>query len=162
METVLKLTKADAVKLYPTAVPEFKKILETTFGLATFSGKITDRLTCLLDCFEYLGLEPAGCTPYKNSTIPRRIAVNGFEEAVIAVQAINENWIPNYDDHNELKYEIWWDMRNNRLAFNSVDCWHRYSGVGSRLCFRSRALAEWAANQEWFVEICEKFMVVTK
>lgn len=159
METALKLTKADAIKFYPGATAEFKAVLETTFGKDALSGKITDRLKSLLDAIEYLGLDPARCIPYSSPINDRQVAVNGIEEAFIAIEAINESWTPDYDNPKQDKWEIWWDMRNGRLVFYGVDGWNSISDVGSRLCFKNAELAKWAASQNWFIEICKKFMV---
>ncbi len=158
METTLKLTKADAIKLYPKAAAEFKTVLETTFGKDTFSGKITDRLRSLKDCFDLLGIDSKYCIPYPNPANTRQVAMNGVEEAFIAVEAVNEGWVPNYDDSSQLKYEILWDMRNGELVFDGVSYWDSCSYVGSRFCFRNAELAKWASQQSWFIGICKKFM----
>jgi hypothetical protein len=93
MET-LKLDKPTALRLYPTAAPEFRTMLESTFGKSTFSAKITDRLTCLADCYDYLGIDP--CNYKRPSPIDaRQAAANAVLDAYIAVEAINEGWVPN-------------------------------------------------------------------
>lgn len=157
MET-LKLDKPTAIKLYATAAPEFKTMLETTFGKNTFSGKITDRIGSLKDILDIAGISFIDCTPYPSPSNKRQNAVNGIEQTMVAVEVLNEGWKPNWDNSSEPKYEIWWDMRSGGLVFTCVSSWNQHSDVGSRLCFRDATTAKWAAQQSWFIELCKKYM----
>jgi hypothetical protein len=158
MEQVLKMTREDAVRHYPKAPPELKAIFETTFGKATFSSDIRKRINSFADVVGLSDWDYEAVLPFKRAMSRMEVAANGFVEACMAVEVINEGWVPDYDDSNQPKFEIFWDMRNGGLVFDYVDFWGSYSPVGSRLCFRTRALAEWAAKQTWFIEICKKFM----
>lgn len=106
----IQITNTVARSIYPVAIPELKESLENAFGKNFFSQKITDRLGSMQDVFDVLELNLADCTPYPNPENSRQIAVNAFELAVLAVQAINENWTPAWNDDNEAKYQIWWNM----------------------------------------------------
>lgn len=54
----LKLNKETAIKLYPTAAPEFKKMLEETFGERALLGNIIERVTGFESACEELGTTP--------------------------------------------------------------------------------------------------------
>lgn len=155
----IQISNDTARRVYPDAVPELKESLENAFGKEFFSQKITDRLKSVQDACEMLGTDLASCTPYPNPGSDRQIAVNNFELAVLAVQAINEGWRPDWNNRNEPKYQIWWNMEGG-FRLLDVNLSYRDTRAGSRLCFRSRELAEWAGKQSWFVEICKKFMVI--
>src|SRR5690606_40173249 len=45
----LKLNKETAIKLYPTAATEFRKMLEETFGEKALKPKVTDRVKTFED-----------------------------------------------------------------------------------------------------------------
>jgi hypothetical protein len=76
----------------------------------------------------------------------------------VFVEAINtdENgkvWRPDYNNPNEVKYEIWWKVKADKkrpsgfgLSFGVVDDWLTLSLVPARLCFRTRPLAEFAGK----------------
>lgn len=75
------------------------------------------------------------------------------EECALIVNVLNEGWYPNFDDDNEEKYYIWWDMRNSKLHFDSSSYRYYSSVVPSHLCFKSEATVEKAKN---FVEYFTK------
>ncbi len=85
---------------------------------------------------------------------------------VIIVKAANKienggkQWKPNWKDANEYKYEIWFDMGSSASGFSYdvYDYWNADSIVGSRLCFKSRELAEYAGKQ--FVDVYRDFMII--
>lgn len=56
MET-LKLDRKTAIKLYPTASAEFKKMLEETFGERAFKGNVIDRVQTMEDAYRETGKE---------------------------------------------------------------------------------------------------------
>ena len=56
----------------------------------------------------------------------------------LIAKSLNEGWTPNWNNNNEYK-----DSNSN---------------VGSRLCFKSRDLAEYAANQ--FTDVYKQFMTL--
>lgn len=81
-------------------------------------------------------LLPAGLQPCDIAFIKLRIIA----------EALNEGWQPNWSDFNERKYYPWFDMEN---GFSFYVCVYNYtvSSVGSRLCFKSSELAEYAGQQ---------------
>jgi hypothetical protein len=75
-------------------------------------------------------------------------------------KSLNEGWTPDWDNSNERKYYAWFclDGGASGFRFDSYDCWDSGSSVGSRFCFKSSALAEYAGNQ--FIDVYRKFMVI--
>jgi hypothetical protein len=112
-----------------------------------------------------LKLDPKKVTP-KVVGLPKQHAkaLIAIGKLMIIVQALNGDWKPNWNDDNP-KYYGWWDLEKTkdspsgfRLDFVS----HYYCGsiVGSRLCFRSRELAEWAFKQPQIKKLYKEFMTL--
>ena len=92
---------------------------------------------------------------------------NGNDKAMIASQshlkisiiakALNEGWYPDWSNSNEYKYYPWFKATPGGgfsfLDYGNVDT---ASTVGSRLCFKSRELAEYAGKQ--FIDIYNDFL----
>lgn len=86
---------------------------------------------------------------------------------IIIAGAINEGWEPNWNDYNENKYLPWFDMeksKSNPTGFRFLDSSFSYTGTystgGSRLCFKTRELSDYAGKK--FVKLYKDMMVVTK
>ena len=73
-------------------------------------------------------------------------ALLSHAKLVIIAEALNDGWKPNWDDDVEYKYYPWFDMENG-FVFNVCGYDPQLSDVGSRLCFRSRAIAEYIGKQ---------------
>ncbi len=78
----------------------------------------------------------------------------------LLAESLNEGWQPNWDDEDEINYYPWFDMRGSSsgFRFGGCDCWLSNSTVGSRLCFKSQELAEYAGKQ--FVDVYRMLMVI--
>ena len=70
-----------------------------------------------------------------------------YKLSVIA-RALNDGWKPDWTNDDEYKYYPWFDMSSvSGLSFHDYDCDCSASNVGSRLCYKSRAIAEYAGKQ---------------
>lgn len=135
-----------ARKIYPTAVPEVKLILEQSFGQKFFAQNIMDRVKTFEDACALQGIDPkqffTACC-YNNET-KDEVA---YKMLKIIVKALNEDWVPNFNNTSQAKWYPWFYL--NEPGFRFLIAFYFYSGsfVGSRLCFKSRELAEYAAKQ---------------
>ena len=77
--------------------------------------------------------------------------------AELLCKSLNEDWTPDWDNSNEYKYYPWFKMGSSGFRFGDCDGWDAVSGVGSRLCFKSRKLAEYAGEQ--FEDVYKQFMI---
>lgn len=82
----------------------------------------------------------------------------GYRLAKLIAKSLNEGWTPDWNDHNQYKYVPWFYMGGSS-GFRYDDCanWGSNSVVGSRLCFKSSKLAEYAGKQ--FTEVYKQFML---
>jgi hypothetical protein len=66
---------------------------------------------------------------------------------VIIARALNGNWKPDWTNWDQNKYYPWFAFRGGQFVFHVVRYVFTSSPLGSRLCFRTRELAEYAGKQ---------------
>lgn len=78
---------------------------------------------------------------------------------IVIAEALNEEWIPDWDNYNEYKYYPWFEMSPSSFAFDvsNYATAHAHAGSGSRLKFRTHELAEYAAKQ--FIDIWKDIQI---
>ena len=127
--------------------------------------KFTD-LKSFEDACQVLELDPKtvipdfSCYPEKD-----RVSMIAHAKLVIIVRAANKlankgkEWIPDFTNFNERKYEAWFDLEEGSSGFRYYVYvyWVSYSGVGSRLCFISREVCEYVTEQ--FIEIYKAYFL---
>mgnify|MGYP006418984619 CR=1 FL=1 len=77
-------------------------------------------------------------------------AMVAHAKLVIIAEALNEGWQPDWGNSSEYKYELWFYMGGSSgsgFAYYVYDHWLTHSFCSSRLCFKSRELAEYAGEQ---------------
>jgi hypothetical protein len=154
----LQISDKLARKIYLKADSEFKDLLEENFGVPFFNEKITDRVKTFEDAYNVLGIN-TGCV-YSSSEEPDEIA---YKKLKVIVKALNEGWTPDWNDDDQYKWYPWFELQktNSNPSGFRLDCVnYHYAGsaVGSRLCFRSRELAEYAAKQ--FEDLYKQFFTL--
>ncbi len=108
-----------------------------------------------------LRLDPEKCLP-KVTGVPKhhQEAIVAHAKLVIITEAINEGWKPDWKDDAQYKYYSWFDMSSGSgLSFDGCDSYCSGSAVGSRLCFKSRELAQEAGKQ--FKKLYEQYFVIS-
>lgn len=138
--TVEQLRAAWSAAPYTT-----REILENLYG-ADIKADIRDRVKTYKDalCFT---------TSYRCQI---NDGVAAFEELQTVVKALNEGWTPDWSNEDEKKWYPWFGFRDGRFVFSSVGCVFTHSFLGSRLCFRTRELAEYAGKQ--FEDLYNQFL----
>lgn len=79
-------------------------------------------------------------------------SITAYCKLIIIAEALNEGWQPNYSDTNEYKYYPYFWVKADAdnpagVGFEDsvYDYWCTGTDVGSRLCFKSSDLSEYAA-----------------
>ena len=67
---------------------------------------------------------------------------------IVIAEALNEGWIPDWDNYNEYKYYPWFEMSPSSFAFNDSNYDNANANAGSRshLCYNNpmgRGLTSW-------------------
>lgn len=134
---------------------------EATQKLNKKEGPVTERIKTFEDACEE-------CPPSDNASI--LLAYNGIDSDMIGakamvilsiiVRALNEGWTPDWKDSNQCKYYPYFVAKGAGFGFSDT-CyvyWCTRASCGSRLCFKSRELAEYAGKQ--FESIYNDFLTV--
>jgi len=155
MQEVLTIEKKNAVVAHTEANEKGKKMLENLFGRKVFLGNVMDRVKTFEDACAELGIDWGDACPkvQKNGDYN---AIVAFSKALIIARALNEGWIPDFNNGKWDKYYPYFDMRSSAGGFRFHDCAYGHASVGARLCFKSDELARYAGTQ--FEDIYKGFM----
>lgn len=148
MQTI-EIKKENAIKAYNAADNSTKTILETLLGKENVSGKITDRVKSFEDALELVGCsDNVRILLDYNGQDKEMIAAQAFAKLSIIRMALNEGWEPDWENGNQYKYYPWQKYVAGS-GFVPFVCGCDLSGtdVGSRLCYKSEALARYAGQQ---------------
>lgn len=80
-----------------------------------------------------------------------------YRQLVLIAKILNGDWTPDFEDYNQYKYIPYFWKQNS--SFVCDDChvwWASSTDVGSRLCFKDRETAVYAAKQ--FIDIYKIFL----
>lgn len=127
-------------------------------GKITFKEKknVMERIKTVADV-----LADNGITDNKFSLISEGLEEDELAYKILKLLAIslNEGWIPDWNNDNQRKYFAWFYMGGSAgFRYDGCAAWASVSGVGSRLCFKSSELAEYAGKQ--FTEVFKQFMLI--
>ena len=83
-------------------------------------------------------------------------------QLMVIAEALNEGWTPDWSNGEWDKWYPWFDMDDSssagRFSFDVADYQRSSSTVGSRLCFKSKDLADYAGTQ--FLELYRELFVI--
>ena len=83
-------------------------------------------------------------------------------QLMVIAEALNEGWTPDWSNGEWDKWYPWFNMDNSssagRFSFYVSDYLYSRSVVGSRLCFKSEELADYAGTQ--FLELYRELFVI--
>ena len=83
-------------------------------------------------------------------------------QLMVIAEALNEGWTPDWSNGEWDKWYPWFNMDNSssagRFSFDGSDDRRSLSNVGSRLCFKSDELADYAGTQ--FLELYRELFVI--
>lgn len=150
METV-SIKKKDAVKAYNNADASGKKLLMDLIGEDQLPLNIMDRIKTVEDaCFE-LGVNEADIDLNISTETfgDRTEALRAIAKLMVVAKALNEGWVPDWNNPNQYKWFPWFESNGSGFRFDVS--YYDYAGTdssgGSRLCFKDKKLAEYAGKQ---------------
>ena len=156
MET-LQISKENAIKAFDEAGDKTKKVLSNLFGAKVFQKDVTERVKTFADALAECGETPEQFRIRTGNDSPDEIA---YKMLKVITQALNGGEVMDYKDTKVYKYFPWFNAVGSPagFSFDGYCCGSSHSGVGSRLCFKTRELAEHAGKQ--FESIYRDFMVI--
>ena len=83
-----------------------------------------------------------------------------YKKLILIASALNEGWEPNWLDLNENKYYPYFRTTSSGFGFSGTfyGCEYTNTICGSRLCFKTRELAEYAGRQ--FESIYKDYLTI--
>lgn len=112
---------------------------------------ITEKIKSFEDACAHLGIEPK--LPEVEVLHPdHQKGVIAFYKLSVIATALNEGWKPDWSNWNQKKWFPWWYVDASSSAFLAYAYTHytattAYAIFGSRLGFKTRELAQYAADQ---------------
>jgi|SRR5579863_6671599 len=79
-----------------------------------------------------------------------------YRQLKLIAKALNGDWVADFSDGNQRKYEPYFYYSGSAFVFNCYDSWLQFTDVGSRLCYKDAATAELAGKN--FIDIYNKFL----
>ena len=148
----------------------FKLYIEKYFNIKDVKVKIKDEnithvIIKLEDAIDILGNNDENVIKYKKikELFPGDYIISELE-LVIITKALNEGWVPDWNNTNEKKWYSYWEWNPSTSRFVFVGSvfvyWSTDSVGGSRLCFREESLAAFAANR--FPQIYNGWLLYNK
>lgn len=146
MENTLEITKENALLAFNSADKKGKTILENLLGKKVFQKNIMERINSFDDILEELGIAKELFDGSCAGLEPDEVA---YKKAKLVCKALNEGWVPDWTNGQWDKYFPWFTMGSSSgvgFAYYDYVYWRTHSFVGSRLCFKSSELAEFAGK----------------
>ena len=153
----LEIDEKKAKLLYPDAPKLLRQELEDKFGVDFFKEKEFEKIKIFNDaCIVCETTEEEFNSKFMN--IGLDLDTINYEKSKIIVKAINNGWIPDWNNSNQPKWFPVFKLSSG-FGFSSshfgYDCTH--TDCGSRLCFESEEKSNHAAKQ--FIDIYQKFII---
>ena len=122
-------------------------------------SKSSERIKSFEEACLALGLDPTQLPVVANLPEKDQNAIIAFYKLTIIIRALNEGWEPNWKNWDEYKYYNYFFVRSGSgFVYSFTHCASAYSHLGSRLCFKSRELAEYALSQ--FKELYLQYLLI--
>lgn len=133
--------------------------MKTIFDLhcGSLAIPVTDRIKTLDDACRALGIDKIqiGIVGLDKDCE----SIEAYLKLIVITRALNEGWEPDWSDSSEYKYMPWFEHKSGfGLAYDDCVCWYADTYVGSRLCFKTKELAVYAAKQ--FADIYNDYLTI--
>lgn len=119
----------------------------------------TKKIKTYEEACKKLNLNPA-IPSFPNLSAADRKAMQAHYKLVIIAKALNEGWIPDWSDWNQNKYFPWFGFQGSRFVFCNVGYGCTGSFLGSRLCYKDEATAEYAGKT--FIYLYNDYYLLNK
>lgn len=155
----LQLSEQKARELYRSGSKELKTVLEESFGKDFFSQDVTERVKTYLDACHELGREPLDEKKLLELGLTEHDIA--YQKLTLIIEALNEGWKADVCDANVRRWYPWFKPNGSpsSFAFDGSGCVYASAGAGSgsRLCYKTRELAEYSAKQ--FIDIWKDIQI---
>ena len=147
------MTKNNALQQLDEFLKKGSELRAKIVAMVYYSGKVTDRVKTYEDACEEIGEDPLN-TKFTTGTLDE-IA---YRKIKVIAQALNECVSLCYANGDQKKWYPWFIYEGSGFRFCGTDYVLTYSFTagGSRLCYATRELAEYAGTQ--FIELYNQLL----
>ena len=145
---------------FKSADKKEKDLLAEIFGKEAFVGNIMEQITSFEDARAHLNLDLK--IPFPNPSNTREAAANAFYKLDIIAEALRDGVKLDWSDSGQKKWFPWFEYTPSGFRFDVsyfADV-ATFSSGGSRLCYRTRELSDYAGTQ--FLELYRDMMIIPK
>jgi hypothetical protein len=113
------------------------------------TGSIMDRVKTFDDACRACGISPDQSLTIESEALKKDLkSIGAYAKLIIIARALNEGWEPDWANTDQKKWTPWFTLNAGfGFSFTYYVNWRTNTHVGSRLCFRSQELAEYAGKQ---------------
>lgn len=115
--------------------------------------KITDRIKTFDDVLKEFGITK---TKFINSCAYLTEDEIAYKQVKMIVEVLNEGWITEPFNKEQYKYYPYFQVDDEAFVYYVSHYWYSHTLVGSRLCFKSSELAQYASKT--FIDIYTKLL----
>lgn len=151
MSTQLTVEKRKALEVYNSSDASGKSALQNLLGKDIFQYSYKDIKT-FEDALQALGITDWDLKPgrYPSAIDGDIKSIIAYTKLIIIARALNGDWKPDWSNSSQYKYVPWFyhnPASGFGLSYLYCVLWLTFTSVGSRLCYKSREIAEYAAKQ---------------
>lgn len=149
----LQVKEQEVIEVYKKSNDTEKSLLTKIFGEKTFKTPETfESIKNFEDACKKLKLKGNILPDVKMFPKKHQEALIAHAKLIIIAEAINEGWQPNWEDYNEQKWYPYFTVRGGfRFRASAYRYDNTYTCVGSRLCFKTKTIAEYIGKN--FMEL---------
>lgn len=159
---VPQLSSETILAKYAKADKAGRKLLEELYGVELFAPNLLDQINGLDDALKITGDKMEEVIPFANPINEYQECMNAKGELIQMVKAATGNWIPDFADTNQPKWEPIFQWNSSvsafRFWFSLYDLTHANAISGARLVFPSQEMSDKFGKK--FTELYNK--VLTK
>lgn len=157
-EAMLEVEKAGANPKLTEAIVLLSKAQNSVADFVDEPLKITARVQTYEDACAVLEEQPINEQEMKLAGFTDDEII--YRKIKTITRALNEGWLPDWNNSNQKKYYPWFDLSSGGFVFDGTyyGYSHADAGYASRLCFPTLELAEYAGKQ--FTELYKGFILI--
>lgn len=121
---------------------------------------MTHKIKTFEQACKALKLNPKSLPKVEGLHKKHKDAIISHYKLIIVAEALNDGWKPNWSDTNEVKFFPYFEHKSSGVSFNFSHVSYYFSYVGSRLCYKSRELSDYAGKQ--FIKLYNTYFTLPK
>jgi len=135
-------------KAYNNGCDDVKEVLKNLYGTEVFEN---GEIKTFEDACKVLDIDDYEKLPNKDEK-----SIDAHRKLIVIARALNGGWTPDWNDSSQKKWYPWFKMSSGFGFYYSNWTYTAAYFTGSRLCFKSEKLADYAGKK--FTKLYEEFL----